>query len=631
MTFSNSDPKLDALLISSESSIDNLRNLFTEFAHATADHIQICQEYLPKVQSACERWEQEYTVATGIRHLSTALAKYYMTHFSEVESPAKEALSVLETTGERDYLGVAHMVCGSNFRSLGETDDAVKHLLIGSELIDPDGLFSVYACYTYYQLAEINVYIKDFEAAESHYEKTIELAERSNQVVPLFRAYDGLGNLAMNRGNYDSAKSFLLKSLKIEGLTEGQLSRGYCDLGILCTREKELERATEYLEMSYKMRMNAKLEDAASTSLINWAEALLDLRENDLAIEKLTEALAISSKFDSKAKAAASYNLLWKAHEQKGNWQQATKAFKSYDQLQNEITSVKLQNIYKLKNRKIQEQKALIEEKNQEITDSITYAKRIQEAILPPMRLVKERIENSFILYKPKDIVAGDFYWMEPAGDWTIFAAADCTGHGVPGAMVSVVCSNALNRAVREFGLKEPGKILDKTLEIVIERFEQSEEEVKDGMDIAICAYNPKTRQLQYAGANNALWVVTEQALTELGEEVESRKLTLGAWNLYEIKADKQPIGRYHDPKPYTNHTFSLGEGDSIYIFSDGYADQFGGPKGKKLKYKPFKELVLSSQSMSMIEQHDLFNDKFEKWRGDYEQVDDVCMIGMKA
>ena len=273
----------------------------------------------------------------------------------------------------------------------------------------------------------------------------------------------------------------------------------------------------------------------------------------------------------------------------------------------------------------------MIEEKNREITDSITYAKRIQEAILPPLRLVKERIENSFILYKPKDIVAGDFYWMEPADDWTIFAAADCTGHGVPGAMVSVVCSNALNRAVREFELSEPAKILDKTLELVIERFEKSEEEVKDGMDIALCSYNSKTKELQYAGANNALWIVTQRSIAEFGEEAENRKLAADGWNLYEIKADKQPIGKYHDPKPYSNHSLQLQEGDSIYIFSDGYADQFGGPKGKKLKYKPYKELILSSQDKSMDEQKELFNNQFEEWMGDFEQVDDVCMIGMKV
>ncbi|GAG60940.1 unnamed protein product, partial [marine sediment metagenome] len=179
----------------------------------------------------------------------------------------------------------------------------------------------------------------------------------------------------------------------------------------------------------------------------------------------------------------------------------------------------------------VEYQKDMVEEKNREITDSITYALRIQEAILPPDRIVKEYLQESFILYKPKDIVAGDFYWMEVIGDTTIFAAADCTGHGVPGAMVSVVCHGALNRSVREFGLTDPAKILDKTRELVIETFEASDEEVKDGMDIALCSLTGT--ELQYAGAHNPLWVLRN------GEVLET-------------KADKQPIGKYAELKPFT-------------------------------------------------------------------------------
>jgi serine phosphatase RsbU (regulator of sigma subunit) len=259
----------------------------------------------------------------------------------------------------------------------------------------------------------------------------------------------------------------------------------------------------------------------------------------------------------------------------------------------------------------ILEANSIIQERNKEITDSITYAKRIQEAILPPTRLVKEWLPNSFILYKPKDIVAGDFYWMESINDSVIFAAADCTGHGVPGAMVSVVCNNAMNRSVREFDLKEPGQILDKTRELVIEQFEKSEEEVKDGMDIALCSL--KGRTLQYAGAHNPLWVIKNGT-----EEVE------------EIKANKQPIGKFEPQTPYQTHSLELQEGDTIYIFSDGYADQFGGEKGKKFKSTAMKKLLLSIQDQPMLSQRQLIDEAFEKWRGDLEQVDDVCVIGVR-
>ena len=251
-----------------------------------------------------------------------------------------------------------------------------------------------------------------------------------------------------------------------------------------------------------------------------------------------------------------------------------------------------------------------LEEKNKEILDSITYAKRIQNAILPPAKVVKEYLQESFILYKPKDIVAGDFYWLEQREGKVLFAAADCTGHGVPGAMVSVVCNNALNRSVREHGLIDPGKILDKTREIVIEEFEKSDEEVKDGMDIAICSLEGNT--LKYAGAHNPLWIIRN------GEIIET-------------KANKQPIGQFIKPEPYTTHTFELQDGDSIYIFSDGYVDQFGGVKGKKLKAKAFRELLLSIQDKNMEDQRNIVDESFETWRGNLEQIDDVCVIGVKV
>jgi len=250
-----------------------------------------------------------------------------------------------------------------------------------------------------------------------------------------------------------------------------------------------------------------------------------------------------------------------------------------------------------------------LEAKSNEILDSIAYAKRIQSAILPPSKVVKEYLKESFILYKPKDIVAGDFYWLEHKDEKVLFAAADCTGHGVPGAMVSVICNNGLNRSVREYGLTVPGEILDKTREIVIQEFEKSEEEVKDGMDIALCSLEGNT--LQYSGAHNPLWIIRK------GEVLETR-------------ANKQPIGKFDKQLPYTTHTFELKKGDSIYIFSDGYVDQFGGERGKKFKSKTFRSLLLSIQDKSMEEQKELTDKAFETWRGNLEQIDDVCVIGVR-
>lgn len=260
----------------------------------------------------------------------------------------------------------------------------------------------------------------------------------------------------------------------------------------------------------------------------------------------------------------------------------------------------------------IELQKAQVDEKNREVIDSIQYAKRIQSAVLPSPGFISRNLEESFVLYKPKDIVAGDFYWMEAEGGKVFFTAADCTGHGVPGAMVSVMCSHALTKAVKELGLQQPSRILDKTVELLEERFARSEEEVNDGMDLALCSIDIQNNLLEYAGANNPLYYIRD------GE-------------LQIIKADKQPVGKYSDRKPYTNHQLEMRKGDCYYVFTDGYPDQFGGSNGKKFKYKAFRDLLLSVHDKPMTEQHDIINQVFEDWKGELEQIDDVCVFGVRV
>jgi len=260
----------------------------------------------------------------------------------------------------------------------------------------------------------------------------------------------------------------------------------------------------------------------------------------------------------------------------------------------------------------ISTQKKALEEKTKEILDSITYAKRLQDAILPPLASIKQLLPESFVLYKPKDIVAGDFYWMEQVGDIILIAAADCTGHGVPGALVSVVCSNALNRTVKEFHIMESGKILDKARELILETFEKSESNVQDGMDISLCCINKKTNEIEWSGAYNSLWYIHS------GE-------------IKEVPADKQPMGKYDKPFPFKTHSLKAAKGDTLYLFTDGYADQFGGPKGKKFKYKQFQELLLANSSDTMENQKLQLEKALDAWKGGLEQVDDILVIGIQV
>ena len=286
-------------------------------------------------------------------------------------------------------------------------------------------------------------------------------------------------------------------------------------------------------------------------------------------------------------------------------------------------------------------QKQIIELKNEEVMASITYAQRLQNAILPTKQQIETVLTNSFVLFLPKDIVSGDFYYLETKnnGNLVFFTAADCTGHGVPGAMVSLVCSNALHQAVIEENLDSPALILDSAKANLEKRFARSGDNIKDGMDVSFCCLNKATKELMWSGGYNPLWVIRSNTLLdqthkflEIYPDKNKPNLTQSeSFHLIEIRADRQPVGKYEYYKPFTNHSIQLFEGDSVYLSSDGYADQFGGENGKKLKSKTFKNLLIDLQSKSMKEQHSFLNKEFFKWKSDFEQIDDVCVFAVRV
>lgn len=257
------------------------------------------------------------------------------------------------------------------------------------------------------------------------------------------------------------------------------------------------------------------------------------------------------------------------------------------------------------------EQKKIIERKNRNINDSINYALKIQSSLLPSEGSFSSLFTDFFILYCPKDIVSGDFYWMEQIDDDIYVAVADCTGHGVPGAMVSVICSNALNRVVKEMKMRNTGEILDHVTEVVTDHFSKGDFRMRDGMDIAFCRINLKTMLLEYSGANNPVYVVSEDGFQSL-------------------PSSRQPIGEYPDRKEFDSIELQLKPGDQVYMFSDGYADQFGGPAGKKFRSRKFRELIKTAADLPMSQQRDLLERRFIEWRSDLDQVDDVCVLGIR-
>lgn len=274
----------------------------------------------------------------------------------------------------------------------------------------------------------------------------------------------------------------------------------------------------------------------------------------------------------------------------------------------------KLNDTIRIQKNEVEEKNKLVESQHKDITDSIRYAERIQKAILPPDSQWRKRLPQSFVFYSPKDILSGDFYWVEETEEHIFVAAADCTGHGVPGALISIVNYNLLNKAVLEKHIYDPAKILDAVNDWLTESLHQSfaSSIVKDGMDVSLISLNKKTNEVLFSGAFNSIYTIQNKLL-------------------FEHKGNKFPVGAFiHEEKRnFTTTSIQLQKGDSIYLFTDGYADQFGGPKEKKFKYAQLKETFLEINTLSPKEQHSVIQNKFIDWKGNLEQVDDVLVIGI--
>lgn len=282
-------------------------------------------------------------------------------------------------------------------------------------------------------------------------------------------------------------------------------------------------------------------------------------------------------------------------------------------------------------NKKLEFQNHEILQQKKEITDSINYAKRIQTAILPPKKYVDRLLNNYFIYYKPKDIVSGDFYWCDEHEGKVFFAAVDCTGHGVPGALMSVIGFNLLNQALKEKGFTNCADILSYLDNGVHQTLRQSQEEevgIKDGMELSVCSLDKKG-MLEYAGVYNSVWIVRKNMAQTF--KINDERMKFFGDHMLEILPDKLQIGNNEGgiTDTFTNHKIQLQKGDYVYLYSDGFADQFGGPHGKKFKYKNLKEVLISISHLSGEEQHKELDKIFEEWRGGHEQIDDILIMGV--
>lgn len=279
---------------------------------------------------------------------------------------------------------------------------------------------------------------------------------------------------------------------------------------------------------------------------------------------------------------------------------------------------------------KIEIQKNQMEELHNELKASINYAQNIQNAILPAENNLNNMLKKYFILFKPQSIVSGDYFWAKKIDEWIVFTVADCTGHGVPGAFMSMLGISFLNEIVQKEKITQANEVLNELRELVVsslkqKAYAQKSYSVKDGMDIALCAWNKKTMKLQFAGANNPLYIIRKKELPaiECKRRIEYKDLIL-----YEIKGDKMPVAIHDRMDSFSNHYIKIEKGDKVYLFSDGFADQFGGPKNKKFMYKRFKMLLLENAHHFFENQKIILDKTFEAWRGTNRQIDDVCVLG---
>lgn len=654
--------------------------------------IKIALEMLMKSTQLCEGRNDEQLLHINYSNIATIY-----THLAQVDSALHyiyKSLKIQERIGDKFGMGYSYNTLSSLYHTQRDYKSALeassKAMAIREEIKDYEGLAS-----SYNNIGFIHDMNDNDSLALVYYMKGLEIRETHGLSSGTSDIYSNLSSFYLDRGDTLKGLKYLQDAIKIRedvGDIEG-ISNTYIKYARVLHARKQEDLSLKYARKAYKIAMNTGyVEDIMNASHI-LAKVYYRLGKTDSAyllhVQHLNYRDSLTNEENQREIVRQEIDYDY-AKKRLADSVQHAKTLE-IQKLENKHREEKLDKVQKLnaamvvglilllgviafairayRNKKnyahnLSVQKEIVEEKNREVTASINYAKRIQTAILPPDDLLKKHLKDYFLLYKPKDIVAGDFYWMEPYQSeeqnvsGVLFAVADCTGHGVPGAMVSVICANALNKGVIEENITNPAELLDRTREHVLESFRRSNEDIKDGMDIALCSLTCAQREkqsvsgsstsgdldarartvsdhsvlLNYAGANNPLWIVSNKPQIDVDGAMLDPILSQNDSNLFEIKADKQPIGLYGKEQAFSNHRIELNEGDQLYLFSDGYADQFGGKgeKAKKFKASNFKRLILETSKKSAKEQGKSLENALNEWMGEYEQLDDVCVIGIR-
>jgi serine phosphatase RsbU (regulator of sigma subunit) len=604
-------------------------------------------------------------------------------NFSSAIEKFRKALELYTELGNKKKIGAVYQGIANSYYSKGLTEKALVNymssLKVREQLGDSSGISNS-------MMGLSNVYndMKRNDLSLSYGLKALGIKQRLNETRTVSWLLNNIGITYLNMGDTTKALEFYERSLEIKRSINDEygIATTYKNIAGILMERHEFEKALDYYRKSYSLRLKINPDDHHNhaKSLGEMGAAFLNMRKTDSAYYYTLKAIEEGELAGSYDALASPYMNMANILSLRGEHDKALGFMKKHieakdsmlntqtNQLMTEMASrydsekteqqLALQSaeiskqkqfenslfiiialiivfaivvfsvIYKgyrnkkkanellsEKNVEIENQKTIVEEKNKDITDSIHYAKRIQQSILPSEELRKTLLPESFILFKPKAIVSGDFFWVEKLSDKIFIAVVDCTGHGVPGAFMTFMAYSLLNEAVMEHGIASPAAILDEMRSTLKKMLRQKNETdaLRDGMDISLCVFDPITNSLEYAGAYNPLWIIRHNELVE-------------------VQADKQPIGAFIDAdmRPFRNHQMQLQQGDSIYLFTDGYADQFGGSKGKKFKYKSLLALFIKIHDLPVEEQKTILEDTINDWMKGLEQVDDICIFGMQ-
>lgn len=485
-----------------------------------------------------------------------------------------------------------------------------------------------------YQLAVFHSDLREYDVAQQHFDSAEKQAAAIEAIYQLARIRSGQAAIAIAQNRMDDAMR--LNEMALTGYRDCghfiAMSRALNDLGVIYARQGDHVKAKKYLAEAMEIRRKSNYLPGLTTTQMELARILMLENDPDGAQQLLEDALKISVTMKARQKAITCHSMLSEIHKTKKNYQAALGHFEQSYAIKSELSGEEASNrikqlqqkhateqaeqeaeIHRLKNVELKRAYDAIEYQNKSILDSINYARRIQTALLGSRNLLAKHLAQSFVLYKPKDIVSGDFWWCVEQNDEFYFAVADCTGHGVPGAFMSLLNINILNRALSENENAHPALLLNEARTQVIKSLNrEGNEQSRDGMDAVLCSIN-KSGQLRFACANNALVHVRNGQAEIHGP-------------------DKFPVGLAPTAEmiPFTGYEIQLQKGDAVYLTTDGFADQFGGSKGKKFRQKRLRELLLQHSALPLAEQESILEREFESWRGNLEQVDDVLVLGFR-